>query len=113
MNGFISFSTTTSHSLGRAECQQRPDNSEDLLSVYWANYDSGIVYQFRHTKQNPRLSNTDLANLAKDFTDTFPNLDERLFKRRPAVHVSEIEEVLVVTWYNMYARVNTKTLQVY
>lgn len=112
MNGFISFSYTTSVLLGQTECQKKPDNNVDILPVYWANYDSGIVYQFRHTKQRKRLSGTDLGNLAKDLTDTFTNLNERLFKRRPAVDVNEIEEVLVVTWYNMFARINTKTLQV-
>lgn len=113
MNGLISFSHTTSILLSKTECQKRPDNNVDLLPVYWANYDSGIVYQFRHTKHNKRLSSIDLGNLAKDLTDTFTNLDERFFKRRPAVHVDEIEEVLVVTWYNMFATVNTKTLQVH
>ena len=112
MNGFISFSLTTSFSLKTAECQRRPDNNMDLLPVYWANYDSGHVYYFKHSKQNNRLSKTDLGNLAKDLTDTFTKLDERFFTRRPPVHVDEIEEVLVVTWYNMFANVNTKTLQV-
>jgi len=80
--------------------------------VYWANYNQGSVYTFRHRKNGEqKLSGKDIKGIAGDLDDTF-NKAQIPITRRPPISESDIEDVTVITWYNMYATVNTRTLLV-
>ena len=84
-----------------------------MIPVYWANYDFGKVYQFKHSKQRPELTSIQIESLARDLDQTFGDRTNGLpITHRDRITADQIQEVLVFTWYDMYARINTRTLQV-
>lgn len=109
----MTFSLTTVRAINTLRCQQRPSNTEDLLPVYWANYDFGTVFQYKHSKGRPNLSSIQIGSLARDLDQTFGDRTNGLpITHRDHITADQIQEVLVFTWYDMYARINTRTLQV-
>ena len=59
----------------------------------------------------PSLLFPDIQGIAKDLDDTF-NKAPLHITRRPPISANQIKEVLVITWYDMYANINTRTAQV-